>query len=479
MFLLFCVFIQSSKENYDHRPRYHFTAPKNWLNDPNGLIFYKNNYHLFYQHNPKESKWGNIVWGHAISKDLVNWEHLPIAISIDESEYDKAGIWSGNIVIYQEKAYAFYTGVTQRNESFPFKEVQCLAISEDDKLIHWKKFDKNPVIEKVPFREYEGMRDPVVWKTNENRWLMSVGIGFKGIGGNVLLYESNNLKNWRFIDKILSDEDSRRVNQTGKMWECPIFLFFQNKAVLILGGDWDFIDPKFTQYYIIGEWKNERFIPRKVEYLDHGYIYAANSFQRTNEHIVIGWIREGITIREQEEQGWSGAQSIPFKLDLVNDNIKIKPIPELIKLRKKEYIYDNIIVDNQWLKLDYSGKYFEIKAKIDINYWEDLQDFGFIFRASEDLRELTVINISPKKKILTIKRNISSIKMGDKFDQNVAFKGDELRLHIFVDNSIIEIFINENIRLSSRIYPILNSELLYLYSQATIKFKELKIWDLF
>lgn len=129
-----------------HRPAYHVSPSVNWMNDPNGLIFYKGEYHLFYQHNPFSPQWGNIHWAHCKSKDLIHWEQLPIALAPSE-DYDKDGCFSGSAVEHEGKLYLFYTGnvfTTPTGLPDDLLQQQCVAVSEDG--VNFRKDSANPVI---------------------------------------------------------------------------------------------------------------------------------------------------------------------------------------------------------------------------------------------------------------------------------------------------------------------------------------------
>ena len=134
------------------RPVYHLTTEANWINDPNGPVFFNGEYHMFFQHNPYGDKWGNMSWGHAVSSDLVHWSHLPIALTPVPGSYDKDGVFSGCCVIDNGVPTIIYTGVDP--------EVQCIARSYDN-MRTWKKFSGNPVIGKRPRNDLEGFRGPV------------------------------------------------------------------------------------------------------------------------------------------------------------------------------------------------------------------------------------------------------------------------------------------------------------------------------
>ena len=178
-----------------HRPQYHFLPKANWVNDPNGPIFWKGYHHLFYQYSstiyPQGPKW----WGHARSKDMVYWEHLPMALAPTPGGPDKDGCWSGSAFINNGVPTLVYTGV--------FPQVQCLATSDDD-MTTWKKFSGNPVVGAPPAGlAVTGFRDPSIWREGDS-WLMTVGSGFQGQGGAVLLYGSKDLAHWDYLHPLCS-----------------------------------------------------------------------------------------------------------------------------------------------------------------------------------------------------------------------------------------------------------------------------------
>ncbi len=204
----------AAEENYysePFRPQYHFTPEKNWMNDPNGMVFYEGEYHLFYQYNPFGDKWGHMSWGHAVSSDLVHWKHLPLAMG-DE---DGVMIFSGSAVIDWKNSSGFgkdgkppmvaiYTGYNTTNHL----QYQCIAYS-NDKGRTWTKYSGNPVIN-LNSKEF---RDPKVqWHEPTGRWIMTVSLSTEH---KVQFYGSPNLKEWTLLSEF------GPAGATGGVWECP------------------------------------------------------------------------------------------------------------------------------------------------------------------------------------------------------------------------------------------------------------------
>ena len=222
-----------------HRPTYHYLPPSNWMNDPNGLIQWRGQYHLFYQYNPNGAFHGTIHWGHAVSDDLVHWRDLPIALAPTPGGPDKDGVYSGCALDHDGVPTLMYTGVRP--------QVQCIARPADPNdpdLVAWKKHPGNPVIPDSPEgMEVEGFRDPFVWQEDDG-WYCIVGSGIVGTGGNILLYRSQDLVHWEYLHELCRGE----LAKTGRMWECPNFFPLGDKHVLLISPI-----PLRKVLYLVGE----------------------------------------------------------------------------------------------------------------------------------------------------------------------------------------------------------------------------------
>lgn len=460
------------------RPRYHFLPPANWMNDPNGPLFWKGKYHIFYQHNPYAAfhggRTGTIHWGHAFSEDLVYWKHLPIALAPTPDGPDKDGVYSGCAVDNNGVPTILYTGI--------LPEVQCIATSTDD-MITWKKHDRNPVIDFPPKDlEVTGFRDPCVWREGDG-WYMLLGSGIKGIGGTSLLYRSRDLINWEYLYPLCIGDG----NKTGDMWECPDFFPLGNKYVLLVS-----VWRRRWNPYFIGEYVDHKFQPRVQGNLDlsgnfdiGGCFFAARSMaDNKGRRILFGWVLEGRSAAAQWASGWSGVLSLPRVLSLrEDDTLQMESLPELKVLRGKHHQYKDLhitAVSSSLLK-DVEGDCLEIIAKFAPG---DAKEFGLKVRCTPDGTEQTLIFYSYESRSLNVNRERSSLSPEvDRYEQGGPLEltaGRTLKLHIFLDKSVVEVFANGQVCLTSRIYPSRTNSLgIGLFARGgSVELKSMDIWEM-
>ncbi len=304
------------------RPRYHFAPPANWMNDPNGTIFHNGEYHLFYQFNPAKPKWGNLHWGHAKSKNLVDWEHLPIALAPDGFP-GELHCWSGCCVIADDGTPTiFYTSMNPRSLliSRAGRYAQQWAATGSPDLETWEKCLSNPILSEEIHGKHipQQWRDPYIWK-EDGCWLMLLCGRFSGQNfGSVFLYQSQNLTDWAYIG-VLSQETSSQ----GKGWECPNYFNLGDKYVLV-------VSPYGPVIYAIGDFDGLQHQSDTWHTLDHGKdFYATNTYlDEQGRTIIVGWVKA-------KGEGWNGCLSVPRLLELGPDNqLRVTPIPELEKLRR-------------------------------------------------------------------------------------------------------------------------------------------------
>lgn len=300
-----------------NRPQFHFTTRRGWVNDPNGLIFYEGEYHLFYQHNPYERDWENMSWGHAVSKDLIHWEELPVALHPDEI----GTMFSGSAVIdYNNTSgwgkpgkpamVASYTAETGE------RQVQCMAYSLDNGRT-WTKYANNPVIDSKEKWNSRDTRDPkIIWHEPTKHWVMVLN---ERDGQSI--YTSTDLKDWKY------------ESHTTGFWECP--------ELFELAVDGDENNKKWVMYgasntYMIGSFDGKKFTPESGKHqLGTGTIYAAQTFSNIPEsdgrRIQIGWGRVA-----HPGMPFNGMFLLPTELTLkkTNNGVRLysEPVAEVEKL---------------------------------------------------------------------------------------------------------------------------------------------------
>ena len=318
------------------RPQFHLLPAKNWMNDPNGPIYWNGRYHMFFQYNPLAATWGDMSWNHAVSEDMVHWKLLPVAMTPTPGGDDAYGCFSGSAIAVGKRVYAVYTGTVKSGPELAtihadgVQESQCLAWSEDAALIHWTKAEK-PVIPLPPQgMAITGFRDPSVWKQGE-WYYMTVGAGEAKVGGCVLLYRSRDLHSWEYQHKLTSGAWTGRWTPNpcddGEMWECPELFPLGSEHVLI--------------YSTLGKvyWQSGAldaatmlFHPRKSGLLDLDAFYAPKTqLDAHGQRILWGWIQERRSEAAMRAAGWSGMMSLPRVLTLDSDGTLRMSIAEPVK----------------------------------------------------------------------------------------------------------------------------------------------------
>ncbi len=416
-------------------PAYHFTSPAHWMNDPNGLIHWQGTYHMFYQHNPSDAVWGNIHWGHASSPDLLHWRHHPIALAPDPEGPDAGGCFSGCAVDDDGTATLIYTGV--------FPETQCLARSTASDLATWKKHPR-PVIPAPPEGlELEGFRDPCVWKEGP-AWRMALGSGLRGLGGAVLLYGAQTLTSWQYLG-ILHQKDPQEPEAVphGTMWECPSFFPLGEKWVLLISAC--AAEGPITTIYYVGDYHADRFIPagpaRRLDHGAGGCFYAPQTFlSASGERLMIGWLREARSTGEMQRAGWSGAMSLPRRLWLDKDgSLACIPLAETTRLRQagQELTTPGQVSSG-------CGAQQEILAHLPPGTapWS-----GIYLEAGSDERVRVGFD-RQKRQVVVDCRQAGGLLSTLPLEKAV----DALELHIFVDGSLLEVFVDERQAISARFY---------------------------
>ena len=259
-----------------HRPQYHIVPPAYFLNDPNGPLFWKGKYHMFYQYAPGGEMFSAKYWYHVVSEDLVHWNNLGVAIAPTPGGPDKNGCWSGSAVIHNGVPTIVYTGATfvgeteradRANGLIPERQIVAEAVDPNDpNLIKWRKIPENPVIAAPPpGLKITDWRDPALWKDGQD-WYMIIGAGGRETNGMFPLYRSRDLRKWEYLGLFAAAKTTPSSGGGavgGRMWECPEFFVLGNKPVLIVN---------IRNTYFTGLYKDHRFDQQAEGQIDYGLV---------------------------------------------------------------------------------------------------------------------------------------------------------------------------------------------------------------
>jgi len=451
------------------RPQYHLLPAANWMNDPNGPIFYRGRYHMFYQYNPNGAFWGTMHWGHATSPDMIHWQHEPLALAPTPDGYDRDGVFSGSVVEDGGLAAAIYTGVlppdspaqvTLDDGRHRWREVQCLATSRDPELRKWEKHSE-PVIARPPEHlAVTGFRDPCVWREGRE-WLMALGSGVKGKGGAVLLYESHDLRRWTYRHVLVEGQGTGAAVanpvDNGEMWECPDFFPLGNRHVLLystMGKVW----------WKSGAYRQRRFIPDKEGVVDFGAYYAAKTMlDARGNRILWGWIPETRPESEYRAAGWAGVMALPRVLSLGADGtLRMTPAAVLESLRRDAAREGDGNSSKNFSAVRIRGLSAEVQARFRA---------GWAFRLrlrSQKGERFAEISYDPEQKDSELRVNGVA---------GALATTEPVTLRVFVDGSVLEVFANDRVAITARVYAVPNGplEAEVLDSDGT---KSVEIWGM-
>ena len=423
------------------RPTYHFSPLYGWMNDPNGMVYRDGEYHLFYQHNPYGSKWGNMHWGHAISKDLINWEHRPDAITPDAL----GTIFSGSAVVDTDNTAGFGAGAivaiyTQNSD----RQVQSIAYSTDNGR-SFTKYENNPVLTS----DARDFRDPkVFWHKETQRWIMLLAVGQE-----MQIFSSSNLKDWAFESSFGEGQGAH-----GGVWECPDLFELpvdgtnEKKWVLLCnlnpGGPFG---GSATQYFV-GTFNGKEFVnesPSKTKWMDWGkdhYATVTWSDAPDNRRIAIAWMSNWQYANDVPTSQYRSPNSVPRDLSLFTVDgetyLQSAPSPELLKLRdisKKRSFKVNGTRTIKDMIAGNEGAY-EIELTIENQHADVIG-----FRLYNDKGEEVDMQYDMKEKKFSMDRRKSGeVGFNENFPMltwtTIESGKDELKLRLFVDKSSVEAF---------------------------------------
>ncbi len=448
-----------SEISMESRPVYHLSSPIGWMNDPNGFSIYRNEYHLFFQYHPFSNVWGPMHWGHCKSRDFVRWEYLPVAMAPDES-YDVGGCYSGSAIEADGEHVLVYTGVIDRyleDGSHDYRQVQCMAKGNG---IDYCKYEGNPVITGLSLPKgssVEDFRDPKIWKEEDGYYLVvgsRAGDGY----GQVLLYRSDNLEQWEFLDVL---DQSR--GKYGRMWECPDFFPLGDKHILLVSPQnmrargYEFHNGN-NSVFIYGHYDKSihQFERETITSADYGLdFYAPQTLQTADgRRIMIGWMQSWDAKFMKDFLDWSGMMTLPRELVLKNGKIYQHPVRELENYHKNKVEYTEKEITEAVVLDGIKGRIIDLQ--VDITQF-DFHHFAIHFAHNDEYEMLLQYN--HMRKCLTIDRTHSGLIRDVVCRRKMmvgptvsGIQGEVLKLRLLLDRYSVEVFVNEGEKVMSTVF---------------------------
>jgi beta-fructofuranosidase len=430
-----------------HAPRYHLRPRSGWMNDPNGVVHWQGRYHVFYQHNPLRPSWAPPHWGHAVSDDLVHWEHLPVALTPDMHPADADGCWSGCLVDDDGTPTILYTGVNHGEQS------TCLATGSAD-LVTWRKHAANPVArvpEALAAHTLEAYRDPYVWREDTD-WYALVGTSVGGVG-QALLYRSRDLRAWEYLHPLVPEHADEICEDTGQIWECPNLFELDEEQVLMVSR-WHGTALTYPNAFI-GTCVDRRFHPERRQRLDWGYrcYYAPLSLRDDRgRRLVWGWLQEQRHV-ERANGSWAGVASLPRQLTLEGGVLRQRFVPELQALRGEGVRLEGVEVGAAHV-LDLDGPTLEIRAILS----RGTAAMSGLRLRHTPTEHTDVLVAWDAGRLLVDTRHAKGDHATDYAVDTapIAADGERLErvtLHLYLDHSVLELIADDRHALSTRVYP--------------------------
>ncbi|MCL6660879.1 glycoside hydrolase family 32 protein [Paenibacillus amylolyticus] len=476
----------------DYRNEYHFSPKEKWMNDPNGMVFFNGEYHLFYQYHPFGTTWGPMHWGHAVTRDLVTWEELPVALAPDEHGMIFSGSavvdWNNTSGFFEDEPglVAIFTHHLEVPNEHPVQR-QSLAYSKDNGRT-WAKYEGNPVLKNESFVDF---RDPkVFWHEQTKEWIM-----ITACGQTVCLYRSPNLKDW-----TLGSEFGEGIGSHDGVWECPDLFPLavdgdsgQVKWVMLvsIGADPAFKEGSRTQYFT-GDFDGSTFIPDEashtIRWIDHGRDnYAGVSWSdipaEDGRRLFMGWMSNWMYANQTPTNDYRGAMTIARELSLetrAGEVILIqRPARELKQARTPLLSLQDASIQQVSEQLNaLQIVNYEIHAE-----WTPNQSFHFALRSGADNE--TLVGVDANRGEVYIDRSGSGI--GDFHEHFLSRHTAELKapsanqsLRIFVDHSSVEVFANDGQAvITDLIYPDADCQGISAHAENTdLVFSSLHIYEI-
>lgn len=430
------------------RPIYHALPPRAWTNEPHGLIHWGGQYHLFYQKNPSGPYWGHIHWGHMTSPDLYRWTEVRVALA-PEPGPDSDGCWSGSVIDHNGKLCILYTGGDGHRSAI------CYASSDEG--VHFTKHPRNPVIAGPPQGQgFPEFRDPFVWREGETYYLI-IGSAITGKGGTALLYRSKDLISWEFRKPLLVGDRET----SGVFWEMPVFIPLGDQHALIV------CEVPGRASWWLGTWKNETFTPhspspQRLELYNH-LLSPTPHILDDGRAIAMGIIPDERSAKECWRAGWAHLYSLPRLITAdAEGRLHQTPFDGIRHWTEPIISLANLsLPDGSMTPLaEASGTRLTLRGVVQRG---NSRSFTLRLRASPDGQEHTDIRYHWDIGRLVLDRTHSSLDPRVKTDSQDATwfpdAADTLEFEVFLDESVLEVFLGRRSAFATRIYPTLDASI--------------------
>ena len=471
----FTGYAQQTAYDQPYRPQFHFSPRENWTNDPNGLVYFEGEYHLFFQYNPFGGQWGHMSWGHAVTRDLVHWQQLPVALP----EENGVMIFTGSTVIDEHNTSGFctggkpcmvavYTGYTAKTSSKSSLQTQNVAYS-NDRGRTWTKYTGNPVLD----LHMSDFRDPkVLWSTASKQWIMAVSMPDDH---KARFYGSGNLKQWKQISEF------GPAGATSGQWECPELFELpvegkpgQTRWVLKVGLNPGALQGGSGEQYFVGQFDGAKFVndnPSKLTlWTDYGKdCYCALTFSglpKNHQQVMIGWMSNWQYAAALPTSPWRGQMTIPRQLALrtTSEGLRLiqKPFEGLNSLRDT-----HVAVTGSQLPGNVANSHsFQLQSTTRLGSADEV---GWRLLANDGTA--TVIGYKRSQKQLFVDRTNSnalafSAPFASRINAPLTLSNDTLRLNILVDRSSIELFADDgSVTMTNLVFPPANAKGMNFYAK--------------
>ncbi|WP_339257037.1 GH32 C-terminal domain-containing protein [Paenibacillus sp. FSL P2-0136] len=479
-----------------HRPQYHVSPPAHWMNEPHAPIYFDGQYHLFYQHNPQGPYFHHIHWGHWVSENLVHWRDLPVALAPERDQLAPDGIWSGSAAYDAEGLPVLF--FTAGNDSASPNQSVALARSTypqdgDPDLITWIKHPEPLIVQQKGMGAFGDFRDPFVWK-DEDGWYALVGSGIEGEGGAALAFVSQDMLNWTYKGPFYQ-ADIQKFPYLGPIWELPVLLPLgtdnkgDSKHLLLVSPVGKVADVEV--FYWIGQLEKDElsFIPDQEEpqLIDVGDFHFTGPSgmvdPKTGRNIVFTIAQGDRTSEMEYKSGWAHNGGLPLSVYLRDDGrLGIEPIQELESLRgtKRLSLQDKSLAEANLLLGDVQGDMLEIQLELEPG---NAGQLGIKVRCTPDGEEETLLVYDCNEAKFLVDRTKTTLHPGEKCSGiqggKLELLGENLKLHIYLDRSMVEAYANGLKSLTTRVYPSRKDALgLEIWGDGEPLVKSMEIWDM-